>query len=72
MTIAGPEGVADALRILADGGQIDYEGAAGSLDWDKNGDLRRGYMGIWRYTRYTQDGRIEEVETVSIELTSSQ
>ena len=39
--IAGPQGVADALRILAEGGAIDYEGAAGSIDWDENGDLRR-------------------------------
>ena len=59
---AGPSGVADALRILADGGEIDYEGASGSMDWDGKGDLRRGHIGIWRFT---EDGRIEEVRAVA-------
>ena len=58
---AGPRGVADALRILAGGGEIDYEGASGSMDWDGNGDLRRGHIGIWRFTG---DERIEDVEAV--------
>ena len=47
--IAGPRGIADALRILAEGGEVDYEGASGSMDWDENGDLRRGHIGIWRF-----------------------
>ena len=61
---AGPRGVADALRILADGGDIDYEGASGNMDWDGNGDLRRGHIGIWRFTG---DERIEEVRAVAFE-----
>ena len=61
---AGPRGVADALRILADGGEVDYEGASGSMDWDGNGDLRRGHIGIWRFTK---DERIEEVRAVAFE-----
>ena len=59
---AGPGGVAEALRILAEGRQIDYEGASGSMDWDANGDLRRGHIGIWRFTG---DERIEEVRAVA-------
>ena len=59
--IAGAEGIAGALRVLRQGGGIDYEGAASDMDWDENGDLRRGRLGIWRFTA---DGRIEEVETV--------
>ena len=59
---AGPQGVADALRILTEGGEIDYEGAAGSIDWDENGDLLRGHIGIWRFT---EDERIEEVRAVA-------
>ena len=59
---AGPEDVAAALRILAQGGEIDYEGAAGSTDWDENGDLLRGHIGIWRFT---EDERIEEVGAVA-------
>ncbi|MDE0031823.1 MAG: ABC transporter substrate-binding protein [Deltaproteobacteria bacterium] len=61
---AGPQGVADALRILADGEEIDYEGAAVTMDWDENGDLRRGHVGIWRFTG---DERIEEVGAVPYE-----
>ena len=54
---AGPQGVADALRILTEGGEINYEGAAGSIDWDENGDLRRSHIGIWRFTRRRTDRR---------------
>ena len=61
---AGPRGVAEALRILAEGGEIDYEGAAVTMDWDENGDLRRGHVGIWRFTA---DERIEEVGAVPYE-----
>ena len=62
--IAGPEGVAEALRILGDGGEVDYQGAAGTLDWDENGDLSRGAIGIWRFTA---DGAIEDVDVVVYE-----
>ncbi len=57
-------GVAEALRLLADGREVDYEGVASSLDWDGNGDLRRGHIEVWRFT---PDGRIETVETVLFE-----
>ena len=61
-TVPGtPQGVAKGLRLLAEGHQVDYEGIANSLDWDENGDLLRGYIGTWRYTR---DGRIEELDTI--------
>ena len=62
---AGPEGVAAALRILAAGGEVDYQGAAATLDWDANGDLRRGHVGIWRFTA---TGGIEDLEAVPIEF----
>ena len=58
---AGPHGIATALRLLADGGEIDYEGASGSIDWDDNGDLRSGHIGVWRFTAAE---RIEEVRAV--------
>ncbi len=62
---AGAESIAAGLRVLAAGGAVDYEGAATTLDWDENGDLRRGHVGVWRFTA---DARIEEVETVPIEM----
>ena len=64
VVIAGPRGIADALRILAEGGEVDYEGASGSMDWDENGDLRRGHIGIWRFT---EDERVEDVVAVPFE-----
>ena len=64
VVIAGPEGVAAALRILAEGGEVDYEGASATLDWDENGDLRRGHIGIWRFT---EDEQIEELDAVPFE-----
>ena len=60
--IAGPHGIAAALRTLAAGAEIDYEGASGSIDWDDNGDLRRGHVGVWRFTA---DERIEEAGAVA-------
>ena len=52
-TIAGAEGVAQALRLLREGGAVNFEGAATTLDWDANGDLVRGHIGVWQYTPAT-------------------
>ena len=59
--IAGPDGISQALKELAQGGKVIYYGASGTLDWDANGDLRQGHIGIWRFTA---EGQIEDVETV--------
>ena len=61
IVLGTPVGVANGLRLLAEGREIDFDGAATSMDWDENGDLRRGYIGVWRFT---EDERIEELETV--------
>ena len=58
---AGSAGVAEGLRIAREGGELDYQGAAVTLDWDENGDLSRGYVGVWRFT---PQGTIELVEAV--------
>ena len=62
--LASPSGIADALRLLSEGTEIDYQGAAVSLDWDRNGDLRRGYIGVWRFT---PNEDIEELESILFE-----
>ena len=62
VVIAGVEGIARALEVLGDGGDVDYDGASVSLDWDEHGDLLRGHIGIWRFTR---DERIEDVEAAA-------
>ncbi len=61
IVLGTPVGVANGLRLLAEGREIDFDGAATSMDWDENGDLRRGHIGVWRFT---EDERIEELETV--------
>ena len=61
-------GVAEALRILGEGGAVDYEGAATTMDWDANGDLRSGHIGVWRFT---DDGRIEDLYSVHFDSGSN-
>ena len=56
-----PAGVADALALLGEGKDIDYEGTSGVLEWDEHGDVRRGFVGVWRFTA---DGRIEDLESI--------
>ena len=56
-----PDGIADALERLAEGQDIDYDGTSGVLEWDEHGDVRRGYIGVWRFT---PDGRIEDLESI--------
>ena len=47
--IVGPgvEGIGKALALIAEGKDINYEGAAGSVDFDENGDVV-GYIEIWK------------------------
>ena len=64
-TVLGtPTGVADGLSLLAKGQEINFDGASGTLDWEDNGDLRRGHVGTWRFT---SDERIEELDAVYYE-----
>ena len=62
--IAGAAGVAAGLEILRNGGDIDYEGAATTLNWNAAGDVTSGYIGIWQYT----DDGIAEVRQVAFSL----
>ena len=63
---AGPAGVAAALRALRNGEDVNYEGAAASLDWNAAGDLVRGRIGVWQFA----DGGIRDLssEPVTIEV----
>ena len=47
--IVGPgrEGIAMALQLIADGEDINYEGTAGNVDFDENGDVF-GSIEIWK------------------------
>ena len=61
---AGAQGVADALAALANGDAIDIDGAATSLDWDENGDITSGYIGVWAY----EGGEIVEISVTAFDL----
>ncbi len=63
---AGAEGVAAALAAVRAGNTINYEGAATSVDWDANGDVLTGFIGIWQY----QDGTIVDIEEVPFDLSN--
>ena len=69
VALADAASIAAALRVLVEGGDVDYEGAATTLDWDENGDLRRGHIGVWRFTA---DEGIEEVEVIPFEAPAQQ
>ncbi len=62
--IAGAAGVAAALKAVRDGDDINYEGAATSLDWDAAGDVLTGFIGLWQY----EDGAIVELSEVPFDL----
>lgn len=61
---AGPEGVASALAAIARSGDIDYEGVATTLNWNSDGDVTSGYIGIWQY----HDGHIDELSVEAFDL----
>ncbi len=62
--IAGPEGIRDALKAIANGEDVDYEGAANALNWDANGDVTDGHLHIWEY----RGGVVADVEIVPVSL----
>ena len=59
VAIPDPDNLSDALAAAARGEDIDYQGAAGTLDWDEHGDITHGYIGIWEFTEY---GTIIDIE----------
>jgi len=62
--VPGADSIADGLKAVGDGDDINYEGAATTLDWDAAGDVTSGFVGIWAY----QGGEIVDLETVPFTL----
>ena len=56
----GPAGVRAALDAAGRGDDINYEGAATTVDWDDVGDVTSGYIEIWEY----RDGGIAALRDV--------
>lgn len=59
VVIPGAEGIKQAVDLLRDGKDINFEGAAGAIDFDANGDVVTP-IEIWKYTGGT-------IETVRLE-----
>jgi len=57
----GAESLKKALGLLKEGKDINYEGAAGSVDFDKNGDVVTPIM-IWKYVEEPPYIAMERVE----------
>ncbi len=53
--------IRQGLEAVRNGEEVDYEGAAQSLEWDEHGDLLRGYVGLWRFTA---EGEIEDTGVI--------
>ena len=64
VVIASQESITEGLRIAAAGGDVNYEGAASSVDWDDAGDITSGFVDIWEY----QDGVPETLEKIPFSL----
>ena len=59
-TRVSPSDLARARSLLATGGDIDYSGASGSVDFDDHGDLLSGTYRIWQ----VRDGAFTTLQTV--------
>lgn len=57
--IPSPASLSAGLEALRRGRDVDYQGAAGTLDWDEHGDSTRGYIGIWEFA---EDGSIRDID----------
>ncbi|MBT5774719.1 MAG: ABC transporter substrate-binding protein [Dehalococcoidia bacterium] len=64
VVIPGADSVKAGLEAAADGDDINYEGAATTLDWDAAGDVTSGFVGIWAF----EGGEIVELETVPFSI----
>ena len=62
--IPGAAGVKAALEAAGDKDDINFEGAATTLDWNVDGDVTSGFVGIWQY----KDGGIEELDEIPFSL----
>ena len=48
VVVAGVDGIKKALELIRAGKDINYEGAAGSVDFDKNGDVITP-VEVWKF-----------------------
>jgi ABC-type branched-subunit amino acid transport system substrate-binding protein len=41
--------IGEALSTVRDGGQVDYSGPAGDIEWDENGEPSAGTYALWQF-----------------------
>lgn len=61
---ASTAGVAEALEAIRAGTDIDFEGAASTINWDDNGDILQGDIEVFRIV----GGAFETVKVVPVDL----
>ena len=59
--VVGPGDIPRALELVRDGKDINYEGAAGSIDFDENGDVLSS-MRVWQMV----DGTIQDTDIFAL------
>jgi ABC-type branched-subunit amino acid transport system substrate-binding protein len=64
VVVPGAEGIAAGLQAIRDGDDVNYEGAATTLDWDAVGDVTTGFIEVWEY----QDGAPVAIEEFAFDL----
>jgi len=64
----GVDGFASALELIAAGTAIDYQGAAGPIDYDANGDVLQGAIEVWDITA---GAIVEAARTFAVDLSTT-
>ncbi len=59
--VVGPGDIPEALELIRDGKDINYEGAAGSIDFDENGDVLSS-MRVWQMV----NGKIKDTDIFAL------
>ncbi len=59
--VVGPGDIQRALELIRDGKDINYEGAAGSIDFDENGDVSSS-MRVWHMV----EGKIKDTDIFAL------
>jgi branched-chain amino acid transport system substrate-binding protein len=64
----GVAGFTEALDLIAAGSAINYQGTAGPIDFDPNGDVLRGAIEVWEITA---GAIVEAVRTFAVDLSTT-
>jgi ABC-type branched-subunit amino acid transport system substrate-binding protein len=62
-----PGGIAGALEAVRNGGDIDYSGASGSVEWDESGDAVLGAVEVWSVDAAAQKLVVEQTFRVDLQ-----